>query len=49
MELKVRLILDGNVIPPSEYQNVMIASPMVDKIVNHVYETYGENPSQDEA
>ena len=38
MQFKVRLILDGQVLGPSDYAKVHICCPAVDKIVNHIYE-----------
>lgn len=38
VQFKVRLILDGQVLEPSDYANVHICCPAVDKIVNYIYE-----------
>ena len=47
MELKVRVFVDGTLIEPSDYPQVVIANQTVDRIVNEVYETSmeGEKPS----
>ena len=37
MQFKVRLILDGQVLEPSDYSKVHICCRDVDKIVNHIY------------
>lgn len=39
MQFNVRLFLDGQMLEPSDYSNVHICCPAVDKIVNHIYET----------
>ena len=46
VELKVRVLIDGKLVEPSEYPNVVIANQTVDRIVNEVYQTSeeGENP-----
>ena len=38
MRLKVRLYLSGQMVEPSDYKNVQICCPSVDRIVNHIYE-----------
>ena len=38
MDLRVRLIFDGEPIPPSDYGRTVIAAPAVDRIVNAIYE-----------
>ena len=38
MGFRVRLMLDGEPIPPTDYGGVVIAAPAVDRIVNAIYE-----------
>ncbi len=38
MEFKVRLFLDERYIDPSEYPTIKISSPVIDRIVNHIYD-----------
>ena len=38
MQFTVRLYLGGQMVEPSDYKNVHICCPTVDKIVNHIYE-----------
>lgn len=43
MEFKVRVFIDGTLIEPSDYQKVVIANQMIDRIVNDVYQTSMED------
>ena len=47
MKFKVRIMIDGKLVEPSDYPKVVIANQAVDRIVNEVYETSmeGETPS----
>jgi hypothetical protein len=36
MEFKVRVFLDGKRIEPSEIKNLVISSPVIDRIVNDI-------------
>ena len=40
---KVRVFLDGELVEPSDYPKIVIASPAVDRIVNDIYETSAED------
>lgn len=40
----VRVFLDGTPVEPSDYSKIIIANPIVDQIVNNIYETAAENP-----
>ena len=40
---KVRVFLDGELVEPSDYPKIVIATPAVDRIVNDIYETSTED------
>ena len=39
VEFKVRIMIDGKLVEPSDYPKVVIANQTVDRIVNDVYQT----------
>jgi len=42
VEFKVRVFLDGTLVKPSDYSEIVIANQTVDRIVNEIYETSAE-------